>query len=151
MVSRTLYGGFSFGKAMSFWQAKTKLRRSDILFSQYIRRRDGWKCTYRVKCLAAGNINYEDNKGALTNSHYQKRRHESTRFDPLNCDAACRACHQWVEDTAEGKEWLKQWKTNQLGEREHTLLLVRAQTYQEKDEKMAILYCRQLLKELDKK
>lgn len=111
----------------------------------YIRQRDGWRCAYRIKCFGQS---LEHDKAALHTSHYQKRRHENVRFDPENADAACRACHRWVEDTVEGAKWLEQWKIAQLGEQRHALLLVRKQTYKQRDDKLDALYAKQLLREL---
>lgn len=130
---------------MSFWQSKTKIRRVDKLFSDYIRNRDNWHCVYRFQCL--GVIDYRDNPGGLTNSHFQKRRHESTRFEPDNCDSACRTCHGWVEDKSEGKKALEAWKKKQLGPKRYASLLVQAQTYQHKDDKLNLLKIKLLLKE----
>jgi hypothetical protein len=127
---------------MSFWQAKTKIRPTDTKFSRLIRARDNWHCVYKFKCI--GSIDYQDNPGALTCSHYHKRRKESVRFDPLNCDSACRLCHAWVEDTMEGMIALNQWKLTQLGKREYDLLFIRANTYQARDDKLVALYLKNL-------
>lgn len=127
---------------MSFWQAKTKIRREDKLFSDYIRARDGWRCAYRFKCNGES---FEDNKGGLTCSHYFKRRHESTRFEVKNCDAACRKCHMWVEDTVEGRKALKDWKIKQLGAQGHMLLELQKESYKKKDPVMDLLYVKSLL------
>ena len=105
---------------MSFWQAKTKIRKSDQLFSIYIRCRDG-DCVYKKKCQ--GGIPFKK----LTNSHYYKRSNENLRYDPDNCDSACRACHQWAEDTSEGQAWLAGFKLRQLGQNKMNLLAFRKQ------------------------
>lgn len=134
---------------MSFWKAKTKIRNSDRLFSEYIRRRDGWRCQYRIKCY--GNEDFSEDKGALTNSHFIKRANEAVRFEPLNCDSACRKCHQWIEDTSKGAAWLKEWKLKQLGEQKYRLLQVQAfQTRKKRDDKLDVWYAKLLLKELKK-
>lgn len=124
-----------------FWQSKTKIRYTDRLFSSFIRRRDG-DCVYKIRCH--GHIPYEE----LTCSHYKGRGKESTRFDPLNCDSACRPCHAWIQDTAEGKKWLEQFKINQLGQPVHDLLILRYNTPQKRDDGLDLLYVKQLLKEL---
>lgn len=125
---------------MSFW--KTTLRTSDRYFSEYIRRRDG-VCVYATSHCK----NWESWKD-LTCSHFIKRRYESVRFDPENCDAACRSCHMWVEDTVEGKKWLEQFKLEQLGENRLNLLLFRKQQLTKRDDVMMTLYAKQLLKSL---
>lgn len=134
---------------MSFWQAKTKLRPTDVRFSNYIRERDNWHCQYRFKC--SGLIDFRANKGGLTTSHFHKRRKESVRFDPENSDAACRPCHRFVEDTPEGQQALKAWKLNQLGEQRYKLLEVRAQTPGHRDDFLTSLYIKQLNKDLNEK
>jgi hypothetical protein len=85
----------------------------------------------------------------LTCSHFYKRRHESVRFDPDNCDAACRSCHQWIEDTAEGAKWLEGFKLQQLGEQRFNLLLLHKQQIGKRDEALAAMYAKALLKSLD--
>lgn len=129
---------------MSHWQSKTKIRPADKKFSEYIRQRDG-RCMYRFKCFGE-----EQEWKYLTNSHFIKRRAESVRFDPQNCDTACRSCHQYVEDTVEGKRRLESWKELQLGEREYKLLLLRGQMYRKKDDVINLLYIKELLKSLNK-
>ena len=131
---------------MSFWQAKTKIRREDKLFSDYIRARDGWRCSYKFKCM--GVYNFLENKGGLTNSHFIKRRHESVRFDPENCDAACRPCHSFVEDKTEGRRALENWKLTQLGTARFNALRARKYAYKKKDPMLDLLYVKELLKTL---
>lgn len=121
---------------------KIKIRKSDRLFSEYIRRRDG-HCVYRFKCLGQP-IDWKE----LQCSHWQKRRHEGTRFDPNNCDAVCAACHNYVENTVEGKRALDDFKLRQLGEKEHNLVILRRHTYKKRDDKLDELYCKELLKTL---
>jgi hypothetical protein len=127
---------------MSFWQAKTVIRPSDRLFSEFIRKRDG-DCKYRAKCN--GGWDYKE----LHCSHFYGRGRESVRFDPENADASCRACHHYVGDTEEGRKWLKEWKLAQLGQRAYDLLMLRANTPGKRDDVLAKMYCRQLLKELN--
>lgn len=123
---------------MSFWQAKTKIRPADKLFSEYIRKRDK-DCRYRVKCF--GHQDFKE----LHCSHYHGRRKESVRFDPENCDAACRACHAYVH---EHPDWLDEWKLNQLGEQRFNALTLRANMPGKKDDQMTIIALKQLLKTL---
>ncbi len=130
---------------MSFWQSKAKLRPADILFSKYIRERDDWHCVYKFKC--SGLEDFRNNKGALTTSHFYKRANETIRFDPRNADSGCRPCHRWIEDTAEGKKALEEWKKKQLGEEEYKKLMVLANTTGHRDDKLITLYLKQLMKE----
>lgn len=136
---------------MTFWKVKTKIRNSDRLFSKYIRLRDGG-CAYKFKCN--GNCKFED----LTCSHFIKRRKESVRFDPLNCDAACKKCHYFVEvgengddegnGYVSGQKFLAEWKKKQLGEVEYKKLLIRANTIKKRDDYLDTIYVKELLKTL---
>lgn len=129
---------------MSFWQAKTRSRPSDTIFSKFIRKRDG-RCVYKFKCY--GYCEYEN----LTCSHFIKRRYESVRFDPENCDAACRKCHMWVEDTVEGKKALDEFKQKQLGINSYKFLLARAyKTSKKRDDKLDLIYAKALLEGIEK-
>ena len=119
-----------------------KRRTSDIIFSEFVRRRDG-RCIYAFKCGG-----YKTDWKELQCSHWQKRRHEGTRIDPKNCDAACSMCHTWVEDTIEGDRALDAFKLKQLGQQEYNLVLLRRHTTFKKDEFMAKLIARQLLDSL---
>ena len=126
---------------MSFWQAKTKLRPADKEFSQYIRRRDG-ECVFKIKCN--GGLRDEEYLKTLTCSHFKGRRKESTRFDPENCDTACRKCHLYLE---EHKEEYEAWKLSQLGER-FNLLILRSNQKGHKDDLITRLYIKELMKDL---
>lgn len=127
---------------MSFWQSKTTIRPADRYFSEYIRRRDN-RCIY-----ATPHCKNWSNWKNLTCSHFIKRRYESVRYDPDNCDAACRSCHRWVEDTAEGAQWLDDFKRRQLGEQRYNLLFFRKQQVTKRDDAMMALYAKQLLKDV---
>lgn len=95
-----------------------------------------------------GDISYEDNKGDLDCSHFQKRGKETTRFDPENADAACKKCHNFIKNAPAGQNTLEEFKLKQLGEKRYNLLLIRANQTGRKDDKLAILYIKQLMKEL---
>ena len=129
---------------MSFWQAKTKIRRVDSLFSQYIRTRDHWKCQYKFKCT--GYEDFTPYPQGLHCSHWQKRRHEGTRFDPRNCDAACIKCHMYAE---EHPVVLDAWKLKQLGEEVYKQVEIASITYHRRDDTMNTLIVRALIKELN--
>jgi hypothetical protein len=104
-----------------------------------VRKRDK-DCVFKIKCY--GGKNFKE----LTNSHFHGRRKQSVRHDPENCDAACRACHQYLE---EHKEFYKDWKLKQLGEQRYALLELRANTPQKTDEFITKLYLKSLLAELE--
>jgi 5-methylcytosine-specific restriction endonuclease McrA len=127
---------------MSHWQSRAKIRTADKYFSEFVRRRDG-RCVYATpRCK-----NWSDWKD-LTCSHFIKRRYESVRYDPDNADSACRSCHGWVEDTAEGAQWLETFKREQLGETKFTGLLLRKQTTCKRDDKLMALVTKQMLTDL---
>lgn len=133
---------------MSWYKSKIKIRPNDKVFSNYIRQRDGWRCQYHFKCY--GGESYEENKGALHCSHFQKRRKESVRFDPQNADAACVKCHFFVENDPEGQKVLEAWKLQQLGEKEYKALLIRANITGKRDDFLTKLYLKELIKEYEK-
>ena len=125
-----------------YYKIKMKRRVSDSLMTEFVRRRDK-RCVYRVRC--SGLASPEE----LDCSHWQKRRHEGTRHEPDNCDAVCRLCHSYVESDPEGAKWLDGFKLRQLGKMRHDMVLLTANNVQKKDEFMARLKMRELLKTLD--
>lgn len=117
---------------------KIKLRPADVIFSKYIRNRDKWIC---VGC----GKQYEPPTQGLQNSHFWGRARENTRFDPDNCDALCFSCHQyWGGD---GREEYIEFKKKQLGEEGYKKLKIRAFQYKKKDDKLVLLYLKQLEKQ----
>ena len=59
----------------------------DKVFSEYIRKRDTHNGVF--KCISCGRIlPYEQ----ADCGHYINRKHMSTRFDEMNCNAQCRSC-----------------------------------------------------------
>jgi len=116
-----------------------KRDQADILFSKWIRNRDNWTC---VRCKRK----HPEGAGTLGNSHFWSRRHESTRFEPDNCDSLCNMpCHHlWgADDRAE----YKAWKEKQLGKKRYDSLAVQAQTYQKKDRKHTLMALKLLIAE----
>jgi hypothetical protein len=71
------------------------------------------------------------------------------RFDPDNADAACKKCHYFIENHPEGQKTLEEFKRNQLGEKRYNFLLIRANQTGKKDDAMAIIIIKQLMKEFD--
>lgn len=111
------------------WSTHTADRR----FSIFIRLRDG----HCLKCGTTEN---------LTCSHFWRRGHSSTRFDPKNCIALCGGadgCHQLWEDkkNAEYKEFMVQL----LGKEEYDSLEHRARSF--KNRRDAVAECRAMLKQ----
>ena len=121
---------------MSFF--KVKLRQTDRLWSQYIRRRDNFTC---LKC---GRV-YKTKKQNLGVSHYWGRGRENTRFDEENCISLCSLpCHQnWGH--GDGREEYTEFMKKRLGESGFENLMLRAHIYKKKDDVMDELYIRELL------
>jgi len=125
---------------MSF--RRIKIDKADTEFSIYIRLRD-------KKCVRCSKVGEPDVKGrevvGLDNSHFWSRGRESTRYDPMNCDALCRFCHQYFGGNPGEYAW---WKESKLGKFEYDKLTIRANTTQKKDRKSSRLYIKELMKEL---
>jgi NAD-dependent dihydropyrimidine dehydrogenase PreA subunit len=121
---------------------KITIRSTDKLFSKYIRTRDEWVCN---RCHRQHPVN----SGSLHNSHYWSRGKESVRFDPENCIALCYPCHQlWGH--GDEREDYKEFMIERLGKKGFKLLDIRAHTIQKRDDKMTMLYIKELIKELPK-
>jgi len=119
---------------------KIKRDPADIAFSKYIRTRDKWTCQRCGK-------QYPPNSQGLHCSHYFGRGKESTRFHPDNCDALCYGCHQvWG---SRDREAYREFKVKQLGEAGFEALRLTSETLVKKDRKAALIYARELLKEVE--
>jgi len=124
---------------------RVKIRRSDKLFSLFIRTRDGWKCKKCKRWFPKPEDNEGRTPGNLHCSHFFSRRAESTRFYPDNCDAFCAGCHKDFDSDRAGYE---EWKKEQLGERDFKLLLVQHNSYKQRDDKLDAMYAKKLLDEV---
>lgn len=103
--------------------SKIKIDRADRFFSLYVRERDDWRCK---RCGNTGE--------SLQCSHYFGRANEAVRFEPLNADTLCYACHvMWGSTDREG---YRNFKLNQLGDNMFKVLILRANGYKKKDRKM---------------
>lgn len=131
---------------MNWYKSKIKIIPADTQFSILIRTRDKWLCKYKFKCY--GGVSYEDNKGYLDCSHFQKRGKWSVRYDLENCDAACKKCHNFVENDPEGQKTLEAWKLKQLGPKRYKNLILRANMTGHRDDKLSLLYVKQLQRDL---
>ena len=121
---------------------RIKIDAADKKFSEYIRLRDK-KCQ---RCLRPGIPDSEGREiGGLDNSHFWSRGRESTRFDPLNCDAMCRHCHEHLGGNPGEYAY---WKEQRLGKQEYDKLMIRANMTVKKDRKAALIFAKELLKEL---
>lgn len=115
---------------------RIKIRKSDKLFSEFIKIRDEWRCQ---KCFTS----YKPGSRGLHNSHFWGRRSESVRFDAQNCDALCAYCHQHF---TENPQDYVAWKREQLGEADFAQLGYRRLLPKKRDDKMDELYCKELLR-----
>ena len=86
----------------------------DKVFSEYIRKRDTRNGVF--KCISCGRIlPYEQ----ADCGHYINRKHMSTRFDEMNCNAQCRSCNRFDEGNI---QWYSQGLVALYGEQQVTLL-----------------------------
>jgi hypothetical protein len=125
------------------WGKKAKRDKADEAFSLYIRTRDGWRC---ARCKRY----FGENHGLLDCSHYWGRVKEGTRFDPDNCDALCKGCHE-IWGHGDVRYLYEEFKKKQLGEAGFKALMVRAHSYCKKDRAMALLVAKALLRELEER
>lgn len=80
--------------------SKSKLvRKLDGIFSQYIRLRDMIPNTHLFKCISCGKV-YQIKDADC--GHYINRKHMSTRFSEINCNAQCRSCNRFDEGNMSG-------------------------------------------------
>ena len=124
-----------------------KLRKTDTMFSQYIRQRDGWRCVACDLEKEGGSKDYSENKRGLECSHYWGRGRENTRFDPEDCIALCTYHHRYSWGHGDGRDRYTEFMKKRLG-KNFDLLRVRAHTYKKRDDKLDEIIIRELLKEV---
>lgn len=127
-----------------------RINSADRLFSKYIRALHNWTCE------ACGKV-CRDETGTtiyfqLEASHYHSRRYWGTRYDPHNVRALCYLCHKRMgghtrEENGEYDLFMKKI----LGPPEYRNLGIRAESYCEKDQKLAVLYVKALIAESEKR
>lgn len=124
-----------------------RLRKTDEMFSDYIRARDGWVC---LACIEerGESKDYRFNSQGLECSHYWGRGHENTRFDPENCIALCYYHHRFSWGHGDKRQEYTDFMKKRLGDRDFELLMVRAHTTKKKDDKMDKIIIKELLKEV---
>ncbi len=113
---------------------KTKLwstSTADKYFSKFIRQRD----EHCLKCKTTE---------GLTNSHYWRRGHSATRFDPDNCIALCGRCHSLWENL-KNREYMD-FMIERLGQKKYTELERKARSFKRRED--AVRECMTLLAEL---
>ena len=99
---------------------KIKRYPADDVFSQLIRLRDK-RC---VRCESLVRFNDLGLPVSHEASHYFGRGKWGTRFDPLNVDTLCFACHKIYG--SDDKQAYEKFKIDQLGQNEFNKLTLRA-------------------------
>lgn len=115
---------------------KIHLDPADQAFSQWVRLRDK-KC---MRCVSP--VRFNDKGLPITHqaSHFQGRRKEGTRFDPLNVDTLCSGCHSYLgANPAEHYAW----QVERKGQKVVDSLVLASNTYHKKDRASEALYWRQ--------
>jgi hypothetical protein len=74
-----------------------KLDKLDRIFSEYIRLRDSKNGL--ISCISCGKIVEWKQSDC---GHYINRKHMSTRYDEINCNAQCRSCNRFSEGFIQG-------------------------------------------------
>jgi hypothetical protein len=119
-----------------------KRKPADILFSDHIREKAGWKCQRCKKVCKIGDTWI----ARLEASHYFSRSHGGTRYDPLNVYSLCNPCHKRMggyKPSEDGEYDL--WVKEMLGESGYNRLLIRAKSYHPKDDKLDLMFVKQLI------
>ena len=123
---------------------KIRIRKSDVLFSQFIRTRDGY-------CLRCGSeVEFNENGLPISHqaSHFYGRACEATRFEPSNVDCMCFKCHQYFG--ANPNDYTE-WKRKRMGEKRFNALMLRAKTMRKKrDDKLDAIVAKKLLDSVGK-
>ena len=122
---------------------KIRIKPADKLFSNYIREKADWKCQ---KCGKLCRLNGEW-IARLEASHYFSRSHGGTRYDEQNVYSLCGSCHKRMGGytPSENREY-DLWVKEMLGT-DYTKLKIRAKSYYKRDEKLDLLFVKQLIKQ----
>ena len=97
---------------------KTRRDKTDVLFSNLIRRRAKWTCQ------VCGRYFPEGARQGLHCSHHFSRRKKSVRFSPINASAACFHCHQTL---GENPVLFHEWIAGHLGPEKFAALKIQAE------------------------
>lgn len=128
---------------MSFF--KIKRSPADKYFSDWIRHRDKMTCQ---RCF----VDLSNYLGQLDNSHYFGRGNKSTRWDEDNCVALCKACHMYLGDKDNKKEY-DEFMLKRLGQRRFDGLFLRAHLTARQiniDEKLVGIFYKAAVNEINK-
>ena len=105
-------------------------RQTDTLFGLFIRERDR-KCVFKIKCGGSSKIIRLDPCHFLSKGSSS----EAVRFHPDNADAGCDLCHEFIDHTADGIIWHREFKLKQLGETKYWELVRLANSYKKRNDK----------------
>jgi len=106
-----------------------RLRKTDTLFSKYIRRGG--------KCEICGRADIK-----LEAAHYFGRGKENTRFDERNTHCLCWNCHK---RSHEDKSYYRDWLIDKLGQKEFDLLEFDSNQRKKRDDVMDLIVVKALL------
>lgn len=122
-----------------------KLRKTDRMFTKYIRQRDDYTCQ-NPNCRR---VYPQDDCRNLVVSHLWGRGRENTRFDDDNCIALCHCnCHRYLGH-GEGRREYEAFMIERLGGTGYDLLMVRAHTSKGRDDKMDEFIIRKKMEALE--
>lgn len=93
------YIGFYRKKKAAASKGADLKKKLDRVFSQYIRLRDMLPGTTLFRCISCGKVYPISNADC---GHYINRKHMSTRFSEVNCNAQCRQCNRFDEGNMSG-------------------------------------------------
>lgn len=136
---RSLVTHLGIGNNRSDLAVNIKIRKADVEFSKYIRHRANWRCE-----VPTCQKDYRENTQGLHCSHYYGRGRENTRFDPDNCIALCYYHHsRWGH--GDERDSYTEYMERRLGQQAFKKLKLRAFQFTKKDDKLALIYIKQLL------
>lgn len=93
-----------------------------------------------MRCGSPVQLNAKGLPVTHQNSHFQGRRKEGTRFEPLNCDTLCGGCHSYLgSNPAEHYAWQVQRKGQEVVDK----LVLQSNLYHKKDRKSEAMYWKQ--------
>lgn len=129
---------------MSIWNYE----KADTEFSKYIRDRDG-RC---MNPLCPMGLHHRADRDQLDCSHFYGRGVWITRYDPKNCIALCRTCHEMWENDKQGR--YREVMIRILGQRVFNTLEKKAMDYIHKSipyitRSQMIMECRKFLTKND--
>jgi len=117
-----------------------KLDPADVAFSKWIRLRDK-ECR---RCHSSVRFNVKGLPITHQASHFQGRRKEGTRFEPLNVDTMCAGCHSYLgANPAEHYAWQVETKGQKIVDQ----IVLQSNMYHKKDRASELIYWRAKLKQ----